>query len=448
MIAWLEGTLAASTLLFGLVLLMRRAVARTFGARVAYALWLIPALRMMTPALPASWYGAEPPPTAVADAIGTNALASLTASPAFAWQPIILIVWLTGVMLFLFKQWLSYRRFSDTLDQKSLAVHGLGRIKIARCEGLSSPLALGFVQPRVMLPIDFAARFDAAEQRMALAHEVAHHRRGDLFASLTAIIILALHWFNPLAHLAWRAFRDDQEAACDASILANASDDERKSYGLALIKAATSPVPMAACGMGAASVIRARLALLSRGVPARNVSRISLLLVFLAAPVAAATTASRALPEPTIAFGNSAIASLGGEMPVLPIRTQAQQRASKPNHLVMATRPAAASAPVGSYIERRVDTKKSMATLAAPQRDIALAEPAAANDCQHVIIRRSFVAVAADGSLFRRDVTVERCAEHGAFGARIVRLQGRRNRSLTISQGLSADTLPNNGDVL
>ena len=61
----------------------------------------------------------------------------------------------------------------------------------------------------------FARRFTPAEQRLALAHELAHHRRGDLFADLAALLVLALHWFNPIAHRAYRAFRVDQEQACD-----------------------------------------------------------------------------------------------------------------------------------------------------------------------------------------------------------------------------------------
>ncbi|MEY4889909.1 MAG: hypothetical protein RIQ75_1039 [Pseudomonadota bacterium] len=65
----------------------------------------------------------------------------------------------------------------------------------------------------VVVPADFADRYDAAEQRFALAHEVTHHRRGDLIANFAGLAVLALHWFNPVAHIAWRAFRMDQEPA-------------------------------------------------------------------------------------------------------------------------------------------------------------------------------------------------------------------------------------------
>ncbi|MGD3580303.1 M56 family metallopeptidase, partial [Xanthomonas citri pv. citri] len=42
-------------------------------------------------------------------------------------------------------------------------------------------------------------------------HERLHLRRGDLYANLLAALLLCIGWCNPLMHLAWRAFRLDQE---------------------------------------------------------------------------------------------------------------------------------------------------------------------------------------------------------------------------------------------
>ena len=49
---WLISTLITTTLLCGVVLLLRRPVARYFGPQAAYALWALPALRMILPPLP------------------------------------------------------------------------------------------------------------------------------------------------------------------------------------------------------------------------------------------------------------------------------------------------------------------------------------------------------------------------------------------------------------
>ena len=52
MISWLLDTLLGVTLLMLLVLAVRRPVARFFGAGWAYALWLLPPMRLLLPPLP------------------------------------------------------------------------------------------------------------------------------------------------------------------------------------------------------------------------------------------------------------------------------------------------------------------------------------------------------------------------------------------------------------
>lgn len=49
MSAWVVETLVATTLLMAAVLLIRPVVRRVFGASAAYALWLVPALRVILP---------------------------------------------------------------------------------------------------------------------------------------------------------------------------------------------------------------------------------------------------------------------------------------------------------------------------------------------------------------------------------------------------------------
>ena len=51
MIAWLVETLIATTALMLLVLALRGPVRQVFGSHAAYALWLLPALRMILPPL-------------------------------------------------------------------------------------------------------------------------------------------------------------------------------------------------------------------------------------------------------------------------------------------------------------------------------------------------------------------------------------------------------------
>ena len=57
-------------------------------------------------------------------------------------------------------------------------------------------------------------------------------------ANWVALAVLALHWFNPLAWYAFRAFRADQEMANDARVLARLGSAARHAYACAIVKAA------------------------------------------------------------------------------------------------------------------------------------------------------------------------------------------------------------------
>jgi hypothetical protein len=105
-------------------------------------------------------------------------------------------------------------------------------------------------------------RYAPAEQELALEHEWVHHRRGDLWWNLVALGLLAVNWFNPVAWLAFRAFRADQELACDAAVLAATPEYFRHAYGLALVKSASRPGLLAACPLNSSDQLKRRLKML------------------------------------------------------------------------------------------------------------------------------------------------------------------------------------------
>ena len=81
---------------------------------------------------------------------------------------------------------------------------GIGRaVDILAAPAGSMPITCGLFHPVVFLPAD-AAGWDAERRRVVLLHELAHVRRGDAGAHILARLALALHWWNPLAWLAWR----------------------------------------------------------------------------------------------------------------------------------------------------------------------------------------------------------------------------------------------------
>ena len=281
----------AVSLLFGLVLLVRRPFAKAFGAKAAYALWAIPFLRLILPPMPANWTlfgllarpdaGAPEAFTLIADPVfwqpavpnaeftASNTFTIATETPQSLFNlptlleaalPALLGVWVMGMIVAFGLAVMRQRSTAslvtaeshnislalNTLSKETQMRLGLTNRDIAIKTSLlsSGPLVTGLVRPTVLLPEWFEEDYTISEQRFALTHEMMHVKRGDLLALHAATFALALQWFNPLAWLALRAFRSDQEAACDADVLA-LNNTSPHDYGATLVKAARMSRPVA-----------------------------------------------------------------------------------------------------------------------------------------------------------------------------------------------------------
>lgn len=284
MIGWALEALAASTLLMLVVLALRGPVARRFGAQAAYLLWLLPALRMILPRIPESAVPVEKVPVHLdlARLIAAAALRATQAPSTAAtqvtatapqisvdWLSISLMLWLGGAAAYLAWQLGRHHRFMSIALEHAEGGFLRGGIKVRLSPVVSGPLAAGIFHRHILLPEDFERRYTGVEQQLALAHELAHHRRGDLIANGAALVMLALHWFNPVAHWAYRAFRADQELACDATVL-GASPESRSDYGRALIKSAAAGMPgAAACALGPATELKRRITMIAQSTRSR-----------------------------------------------------------------------------------------------------------------------------------------------------------------------------------
>ncbi|MGZ3171860.1 MAG: M56 family metallopeptidase [Croceibacterium sp.] len=268
MTAWLTGTLLYTGLLIALVLLVRRPFSRWFGPQFAYALWALPALRLLLPPieLPASM--APQQAQQLSDqallALAMAAEASPTAAPAPTplWErtDLWLTLWLVSAALFLAWRIANYFRMRRELLAEARPVGEVGRIRLVETPTVSSPVAFGVRDKVVALPPRFMAMEDRAARDLAIAHELAHHRGHDIAANFAAQPLLALHWFNPLAWMGWRAMRRDQEAACDARVLAGRDREVRAAYAGLIANFAAGPrlalaAPMACPIIGEKSII-------------------------------------------------------------------------------------------------------------------------------------------------------------------------------------------------
>ena len=278
MIGWTIEALIASAVLMAVVLLIRGPVRRAFGPGIAYALWALPVIRLALPPLPQySWRDTAAPMLAqrasetltvyVIEPLGGSAAAPTSLYPTLGLP--LAVLWGAGAAAFLGWHAVRHRQFCRRMIAGSTHSELAGAIEVIETDAASGPLAFGIFRRYVAFPRDFADRYDADERELALLHELGHHQRGDLIANWIALGVLALHWFNPMAWRAFRAFRTDQEMANDARVLAGRSALDRHAYACAIVKAAHGGAVSAACHLHTINDLKGRLRMLTTGPRSR-----------------------------------------------------------------------------------------------------------------------------------------------------------------------------------
>jgi hypothetical protein len=252
---------------------------------------------ILLPVLPRQDQRYEVATTNIEDMLVTTS-SSVGENSSFDWGVPLLILWGLGTVAFLFivaKDARHLRRIvreGQRVDEGPLAESlrilsvkaGLRRPPLLlESSAISSPMIVGLFQPAVIVPAGFAERFGEQEREMALAHELAHLRRHDLWTGLIPVFARALFWFLPPLHWATREWETEREAACDAEAIA-LTHANPPSYGRLLLdivaKDDRRPVASAIGATAGFHTLKRRLA--SVGQPDRPVPGFVFILPILA----------------------------------------------------------------------------------------------------------------------------------------------------------------------
>ncbi|MGH7140815.1 MAG: M56 family metallopeptidase, partial [Pirellulales bacterium] len=219
-------------------------------------------------------------------------LALANVSPA-TWLRSAAALWVGGSAMCAI--WLAFRtwRFRRFLDRAARADAELSR-RVAQLAGdiglksaprvmvldsAVSPMLYGASRGACLLfPAELRRRIDPAGCDALLLHELAHYARRDWLVRVLELAALVVYWWHPLVWWARREIEAAEEECCDAWVLRHQAAS-RRVYAEALLAALdflcepVRPLPPAACGLGAAKLLRSRLMQIMCGNVATGPSR-------------------------------------------------------------------------------------------------------------------------------------------------------------------------------
>ena len=178
-------------------------------------------------------------PTMVALMPKIEVLPTSAAQSDFPWMTVIIAVWATGFAFRVGKILLA-GIFIARWQKESVPIETIDGVSVRALKGLRSPVAAGVFRKTVFVPSGWN-EFPADHRKIALAHELAHHRRHDPLWRLCVELVRALHWWNPLVHWMARRYIMQSECACDESVLREGTD--AKAYANVLCDFAETHAP-------------------------------------------------------------------------------------------------------------------------------------------------------------------------------------------------------------
>src|SRR6202162_6034983 len=150
-------------------------------------------------------------------------------------------VWLNVVIFGLFSLGRSFRtlralkRNASPLDEQLLRrlrrgrhASRLGRsVALAVSNEIDVPVAVGFRNPTILMPIGVVEREAAADIDQIAMHEYAHLERYDDWTNLAQRALERVFWFNPIVTFIGRCISLEREIACDDWVVAQTGQAHR-----------------------------------------------------------------------------------------------------------------------------------------------------------------------------------------------------------------------------
>ncbi len=245
---WVLNMSISASVCGGIVMLIR--MVKRIPRRVVKILWLIPFIRMCVPFSIPGKYGLMSlisrvtTVTVTVGSVGGIDLSMVNhAMGAESYFPITYkidrlapilsvaaLIWL-GILCLLIAALVSAYVLSMRELRSAVPLYE----NVFLCKEIHTPAVYGILRPRIMIPYGY----DAEQTEYVVLHEKMHVATHDNLLRIGTLLLICVHWFNPLCLVFLRQFYIDMELACDERVLARCTDQaQQNAYARVLISSA------------------------------------------------------------------------------------------------------------------------------------------------------------------------------------------------------------------
>ena len=159
------------------------------------------------------------------------------------WFDIVSKLWLSGIVIFAVYEIIKYWRGAHYIknfifEKEEDPENNLTYYLIP--DDTYGPCTIGFFRQKIVIPESFPLHPDFV---MVYKHEGAHLKNHDNLVKLLCLLVLCVHWMNPVAYLLLLLYIDTAEIVSDSAAVEGYPKDKRKDYAkLLVLEASTSDI--------------------------------------------------------------------------------------------------------------------------------------------------------------------------------------------------------------
>lgn len=110
-------------------------------------------------------------------------------------------------------------------------------VELVCSEYCKSPMISGILSSVLIYP-KWENRIDVDKYEYMLRHELVHIKHHDLLIKYIGLLVMAVHWYNPLVYIMFHEISVISEMYCDSVVISGKGEGERKQYGELILKLA------------------------------------------------------------------------------------------------------------------------------------------------------------------------------------------------------------------
>ena len=158
------------------------------------------------------------------------------------WFDIISKIWLVAIIIFAIYQIISFWRGAHSIQNyifDKVEDSDNNQVYYLIPDGICGPCTVGFFRQKIVFPESFPMLH--SEYDMVYKHEHSHLKNHDNLVKVLCLLVLCLHWMNPVAYLLLFLYIDTAEIVSDSAAVEGCLKECRKDYATLLVNEASTP---------------------------------------------------------------------------------------------------------------------------------------------------------------------------------------------------------------